>query len=101
MREIKFRIWNDKVKEMGIVFGLDYPEPLELLPHYIVMQYTGLKDKNGVEIYEGDILQDGDIKIAVEWNSTMAMFWGVTPTQRPWTDCEVIGNIYQDKELLK
>jgi len=66
-REIKFRAWHPDAKDM-VYFGLGennfsaydkYGEQwaMEDANDYPVMQYTGLKDKNGVEIYEGDIVE--------------------------------------------
>lgn len=61
-RIIKFRVWDGR--EMSLPtsdawFKLKNGE-IELPKDYIIMQYTGLKDKNGVEIYEGDIIEYDD-----------------------------------------
>ncbi len=118
MREIKFRAWDKINKWMGdeiFIYGIGgvyessetkYDTPnieIEESDRFIVMQYTGLKDKNGVEIYESDVL-DWDKK---EWGEPYQEVakWDyelLNMRQNDWPEwCEVIGNIYENPELLE
>ena len=72
MREIKFRVYNPKDNKVHYdITGFEFNNKCEMSGVFIdgdfflkeeveLMQYTGIKDKNGKEIYEGDILQDSD-----------------------------------------
>ena len=125
MREIKFRAWDEETKQLLIVnsltldFGLcdlwnGKPEDegvAKKLSDVNLMQYTGLKDKNGVEIYESDVVkfnfigrEEGTSEVKWEygeWNVTdFSEKVRISDNIHEAADIEVIGNIYQNPELL-
>ena len=103
MREIKFRAWDVVTKEMhtnpfnGYIGGIN--DKFEDTGNWIHMQFVGLSDKTGKEVYEGDIVNYGEYnKIAtVEWNAPMACFW---PCVSVGSNLTIIGNIYENPNLI-
>ena len=115
-RQIKFRAWDNKNKEMiddvwQMTFGVsswimppsDMDEEIaEVISDYELMQYTGLTDKNGKPIFEGDILK-GDISDNETIDMVGDFFEGVYYLKKIMekTGVRVIGNIYSNPELLE
>lgn len=117
MRVIKFRCW-DKIEEKMWAPIIDR-DGIPCAQHPVsqqlvrmdgilldpIMQYTGLKDKNGKEIFESDVFSDEDLdKFYVVWSDEHCG-WGFSNGD-PFTDfyidkMEVIGNIYEHKHLLE
>ena len=134
MREIKFRAWDSFNKRMvidnesvlrGLLFNVQSDGALDTLKF---MQYTGLKDKNGREIYEGDIIYweiDNGVGIEsyaaiVQWSENNEKYKGIykwivlyiedylrgqfdalsTPASYNY-ELQVMGNIYENPELLE
>jgi uncharacterized phage protein (TIGR01671 family) len=127
MREIKFRAWDGRGLDMVYHVGVgskgeapiwdEHNGPLDGMHEYpqyeswglgdlILMQFTGLKDKNGKEIYEGDIVH---ISHMLPYTCEVKWIRGGWSMDDPWDDreiplqhvTEVVGNIYENGDLLK
>ncbi len=115
MRDIRFRAWDKEDKKM---IGWDAKDGalrntpfgwIENRDYVKLMQYTGLKDKNGKEIYEGDIVRTSKHMTPTEYYSPETVKWddnalrwnGLYPLLIPWSQHEIIGNIYENPELIK
>ncbi len=128
MREIKFRAWDKEHCEMCYpVQVLSWTESSEIEDfegvrpsggaaclysgEFELMQYTGLKDKNGKDVYESDVIQSGRTKLyyVIKWEDESASWIALcTDTSKDyclgsygWREAEIVGNIYESPELLE
>lgn len=123
-RDIRFRVWNDLHKEyeqssdIAILSGVEgftggftgrfATMELGLEPDHIVEQYTGVQDFNGVDIYEGDILEfpamlDGNNVgyCSVFFQDGAFIANGIMSNRIAHEHCVVAGNIHENPELLE
>lgn len=107
-REIKFRVYDNHFKMINDWLAIKEMSLAEILEEnsdiFIVMQYTGLHDKNGKEIYEGDKIVGPmyAINSFVIFDERYATFKAQSGTQLTplGYECQIIGNIYENPELL-
>ena len=122
MKEFKFRAWYKKTKKMFKVITIDfnykevYCHSTESGNNYVItlewaetMQFTTLKDKNGKEIFEGDIVkcEIGAIVFLLRIVFEDGQFLAVSnddltnfPLFEIFYKCEIVGNIYENEKLL-
>ena len=130
----KFRAWHKTWEEMGKVKRIRFDDDANVttvlfigkdlgvnakIDEFEIMQSTGLKDKNGKEIFEGDIVTDGDVTSDIKYHQTLGFYmigkYGFSVPFGQGVDVEyfeefadhvsktfeVVGNIYENPELLE
>jgi uncharacterized phage protein (TIGR01671 family) len=118
MREIKFRAWEKSLKQMIAVDGIDFKNGMintgtawRMFDEVELMQFINYKDKNGKEVYEGDIVNcvyDGELNRYVVVFDLSELDFKATNGKEKYgknfqyllccEEVEVMGNIYEDKE---
>lgn len=114
MREIKYRAWDKELKKWSDIATRVRICDIPFMTDYEWCQYTGLKDKNGKEIYESDICivrdyyvdeEDGYFKIEFDDDTARVVLNGKGLTldfDNVYSNgCEVIGNVWENPELLE
>jgi uncharacterized phage protein (TIGR01671 family) len=106
MRELKFRVWDETVKKFDHLDlnDLDYSDVIirNALNNPLKQQYTGLKDKTDMEVYEGDIVTDNEQVLCIEFLQGCFMFSrGHMRIVHLPEYFIVIGNIFENAELLE
>lgn len=112
-REKKFRAWAEDTKIMSAPFTLqdamNNSYPLSVDDSSIILQYTGHDDKNGKEVCEGDLIKgEGGTLLVIKYRTGSTCYIAQQHNvEKPWSnivwwaDAEVVGNIYENPELLK
>jgi uncharacterized phage protein (TIGR01671 family) len=122
MKEIKFRAWHPELQQMFFDCHVSSESWRNNNMHFggthqTLMQYTGLKDKNGKEIYEGDVVNGTEDypnyedkfnkNEVVSWDDSLAGFYPFCAYDRDcgtyWQTgrCKIVGNIYENPELVE
>ena len=111
MKEIKFRVWDNDLEIMsysdteifiafssdGICIGYEIDDEID---DYELMQYTGHKDKNGKEIYEGDVIQTDEYWVGDRYLKNEIIIIKDIRKCYELRPCTVIGNIYENPGFL-